>query len=316
MTSQNFNFWLHKIRKELTAAVKHTVSDGILFSGGLDSAILASLKPEIMAVSVSLLPDSEDFAFAKIMADHFQLNHHAVEVSQEEAIEVIPEVIKILKSFDPAIPNDLAVFFGLRHAKMSNILHVMTGDGSDELFAGYSYMQAINDLDAYLKRINLSPTFNSNRIGSYMGIQILQPYLWENFKEIALNTPLQFKIRMRNGKKIGKWILRKAFEDLLPPAITWQNKRPLEVGSGMTRLRNIIGSQISDQTYQKIKKETGIHFYGKDHLYYYNIFREVVGEVPSPTGYEVPCPSCGAGLKPEAYHCYTCGYVITGPEMH
>jgi asparagine synthase (glutamine-hydrolysing) len=314
MTNPNPDRWVQNIRKALTSSLQSLSVDGILFSGGLDSAILAALKPGISAFSVSLLPESEDSFYAGIMKNHFQLNHHQVDITPDEAIWAIGEVIGILKSFDPAIPNDLAVFFGLSYAKKSGCLRVMTGDGSDELFAGYSYMKTIRNLGAYLDQINREPVFNSNRIGSHLGIKIIQPYLTEKFKELALKIPVNLKIKKSGADTIGKWILRKAFEDLLPPEITWQSKRPLEMGSGMTRLRYIIGSRVSDREYLEAKKETGIHFYGKDHLYYYNIYRKVVGDIPSPGISESPCPSCGAGVPPEKCHCYVCGYVLPSPN--
>lgn len=314
MTDPHADRWVQSIRETLTSSLQSLRVDGILFSGGLDSAILAALKPGIRAFSVSLLPESEDSFYAGIMKNHFQLNHHQVDITPDEAIGAIGEVIGMLKSFDPAIPNDLAVFFGLKVAKKTGCVQVMTGDGSDELFAGYSYMKTIRNLGAYLDQINRKPVFNSNRIGSHLGIKIIQPYLTEKFKELALKIPVNLKIKKNGTGTIGKWILRKAFEDLLPREITWQSKRPLETGSGMTRLRNIIGSRISDREYQEAKKKTGIHFYGKDHLYYYNIYRETVGDIPSPGSSENPCPSCGAGILPEKFHCYVCGYVLYSPD--
>lgn len=294
------------LRYLLQTAVEHRFYNGLLFSGGLDTSILAYLNRKIVAITVTLESTSDDIPYAMFLTKYLNLKHYHRKVEIDEAIESIPEVIKILKSFDPALPNDLVVYFGLAYAKDLGLETIATGDGSDELFGGYSFMQKLDDLESYIRRISKKMSFSSNDIGEFFGIKIIQPFIEKNCLDYALTLPPDLKIRKDKGELWGKWILRQAFEDLLPKEIVWQKKRPLEFGSGMTRLRQIISSKISDEEFKE--NTFPIQFMNKEHYYYYKIFREVIGEIPQPANGETNCPGCRAGIKQDSFHCGICGY--------
>lgn len=296
------------LREKLIRAVGGIGSSGLLFSGGLDSSILALLKRDAVAITVSLESDGEDILYADFLSRHLGLIHYQRIVSIDEVLLSIPEVIKILKSFDPAIPNDLVIYFSLKTAKERGMSQVATGDGADELFGGYDYMKGIKDLDGYIHRISDSMEFSSNRIGATLGINVIQPYLDKEFLEFSLKIPVELKIRREGGEVWGKWILRRAFEGLLPPETVWQEKRPMEQGSGMTRLREVISDLVSDEEFERGKRESEVRFLNKEHYYYYRIYREVVGAIPEPQGNEKVCPGCGAGIEVERFHCRICGW--------
>ena len=298
-----------EIRTRLKHAVDEAGADGLLLSGGLDSSILASLNSHVSAFTVTLEPHGEDEEYAKILTRTIHVKYHHRMIGIEEALHSIPTVIGILKSFDPAIPNDIATYFGLKLAKEKGVKSVMTGDGSDELFAGYSFMLDLPDLEAYIQGLSGKMSFSSSILGRKMGIQIKQPYLSGEMIELASKIPRDLKIRTEGKKKCGKWILRKAFEDFLPPSIIWQNKRPLEYGSGTTRLRRIISEKISDEEFEEKSRAYSVRFMSKEHLFYYQIYREVIGEIPAPEEGQAPCVGCGAGIQKEAKHCRTCGTI-------
>jgi asparagine synthase (glutamine-hydrolysing) len=315
---------IKNLKNILSDTVRRSFYKGLLFSGGLDTSILASLNSEIVAITVSLESEGEDIHYSKSLAKFLNIKHIFRRVKVDEAIEKIPEVIKILKSFDPAIPNDLVVYFGLESAKKLGLDEVATGDGSDELFGGYSFMKDIDGLESYIQRISRNMSFSSNNIGKFFRIKIIQPFIDREIIDFALQIPIDLKIRRYTpspsplpqgerikvrGKVCGKWILRKAFEDVLPPEIIWQDKRPLEYGSGMTKLREIISSKISDDEFEEKKKLYPINFLNKEHLYYYEIYRKEIGEIPKPKDTQKECPGCGAGMKRTAFHCQICGYI-------
>lgn len=295
------------LRKILSDTIKRDSYRGLLFSGGLDTSILAVVKPKVTGITVSLESIAEDIYYSKSVARFLNIEHFHRKVDIDEAIEAIPEVIKILESFDPAIPNDLVVYFGLKLAKELGIDKIATGDGSDELFGGYSFMRDIDDLENYIQRISEKMNFSSNELGEFFSIKIIQPFIDRNIVDFALQVPTNLKIREYNGNVWGKWILRKAFEDVLPEDIIWQQKRPLEYGSGMRKLRQIISDKVSDEEFRE--NLFSVKFINKEHFYYYKIYREVIGEVPKPKDVEECCPGCGAGMSTDAFHCKVCGYV-------
>jgi len=134
-----------KLHSLLEEAVLRNLSEGILLSGGLDTSILAyiasnytRLKAFTVAFDAAPAPDVE---YAKLMAKSLNLDHTIHLFDENELLDSIPIVIKILKSFDPMeIRNSASIFIALKLAKEKGIKSVMTGDGSDELFAGYSFL--------------------------------------------------------------------------------------------------------------------------------------------------------------------------------
>lgn len=298
---------IQQLKQKLIKAARAKEADGLLFSGGLDSSILAGINTNLKAITVNLKSYGRDIKHAAIAADFLDMEHHYKSVDVDEVIDAMPKVIKILKTFDLALPNDAAVYFGLRRAIELGLNKVMTGDGADEFFGGYSFMRKTVDLNGYIRMMSPSFQFNSLLIGRFLGIEIVQPFLDERVKSLALKIGANLKIREVGGKICGKWILRKAFEDMLPPEIIWQNKRPLECGSGMTRIRKSISGMISDDEFKEARKKTAVKFINKEHYYYYKIYKKVVGEIPKPSIGEKECFGCGAGMRTGAFHCKICG---------
>lgn len=263
------------LRYLLREAVRRQPYDGLLFSGGLDTAVIAALNPKVTAVTVSLEGNAEDVYYSDLLAKKLGFKHVHRVVNIDEAISTIPEVIKILESFDLALPNDLAVYFGIKKAKELGITAITTGDASDELFGGYSFMQEMDNLEDYIRRISKTMKYSSNKICKFFGLRIAQPFADKNVIDFALALPREMKIRRENDKIWGKWILRKAFEDILTEEVAWQSKRPIEFGSGMTRLRDIISTKISDEEFEKKRKIYPVKFINKEHLYYYEVYRKI-----------------------------------------
>lgn len=298
-----------ELKERFAAAVERHRAEGILFSGGLDSALVAAYSRDSKAISVGLESYGDDRYYAEKVAKFLKLDHFHNVVKIDEAIAVIPVVIKILKSFDPAIPNDVTAYLGLTCAKDMGIGSMMTGDGSDEIFAGYDFMLRKTNLDKYMTRLCSIMQFSSNKMGEVLQIDIKQPFLDRDFLDFSRGIDLNLKIRKEDGKTWGKWILRKAFEDVLPKEILWQTKRPLECGSGMTMLRKVVESKVADEEFEKGKKRFPIRFWNKEHYYYYLIYRDVVGEIPAPKEGEKTCEYCGAGMDSSGFHCRVCGGV-------
>ena len=305
-----------QLRHRLKEAADRNKADGILLSGGLDTSILAFIARPRIAFTVAL-KDSQapDLSYAEGVSNSLSIELKTKEFTVGEAIKALPEVIRILKTFDLALPNDLSIYFALRLARESNVSSVITGNGSDELFAGYSYMASLppGDLKRYIKRLSGNWHFSANDLGKALGIEVKQPFLDEDFVRFALDISPELKVK----EGIGKYILRKSFENLLPPEIVWRRKEPIEYGSGSTKLHKVINNMVSDEDFESVKNKANVKFMNKEHCFYYRIYREVVGEIPQASLHPSPvngegwsevesCPCCGTSMG--EWHCRVCGF--------
>ena len=294
-----------QIRNKLKEAVERNKADGILLSGGLDTSILAFIARPSVGFTVALKDTpASDLVYSEKISKLTGIKHKKMEFTSEEALATLPEVIRMLKTFDLALPNDLAIYLALKLAREDKISSVMTGDGSDELLAGYSYMAGLppEDLERYIRRLSGNWHFSSGYLGRALGVEVKQPFLDEDFVRFALEISPGFKVK----EGVGKYILRKSFEDLIPEDIVWRRKEPIEYGSGFTRLHEIINSMVTDDELQSVAKEVDIKFINREHFFYWRIYNEVVGEIAKAESDEISCPCCRAAMG--IYHCRTCGF--------
>ena len=307
-----------KLRELVERIAQRNLAEGILLSGGLDTSILAAvaskyirLKAFTCAFQGTTAPDVEH---ATLVADRLRISHYIHYFDDEELYEAARFVIKTLRVFDPMeVRNSSTIYIGLKLAKDNGVKSIMTGDALDELMAGYPWLFKYEDkcLEVELRKIWKSMTFSSIPIGKAVGVDVKTPYLDPEFMEFAMKLDLGYKIREENGQKWGKWIMRKAFEDILPGKIVWRRKDPIEVGSGTTILPNYFKSKISDEEFEskrlKYLKEDGVTLRDKEQLFYYEIYRAEVGVPGSKKPSGKKCPQCNSGIPENTNFCRTCG---------
>ncbi|MEM3518000.1 MAG: asparagine synthase C-terminal domain-containing protein [Nitrososphaerales archaeon] len=307
-----------KIRSLLKEAVLRNLSEGILLSGGLDTSILAYLASDInklraitVAFNATLAPDVE---YAKLITKTLNLDHIVHLFDKNELFNSIPMVIKTLKSFDPMeIRNSVSIFIALKLAKEKGIKSVMTGDGSDELFAGYSFLFELNkeQLDDKLSKIWESMSFSSIPLSKALNIDVKIPFLDQELKSYAMNLDSKYKIKKEGHKTWGKWILRKAFDDILPKAIVWREKAPIEYGSGTNVLTSLLEKMVNDFEFEEKRKryveEDNVVIRSKEQLWYYEIYRSIIGIPKKARHNGKNCPFCHSDVNEYANYCRVCG---------
>jgi asparagine synthase (glutamine-hydrolysing) len=307
---------IRKLRAALDSAVERNAAEAVLLSGGLDTSIIASLAAKhgsLRSYTVALeAAPSPDIEYANLMAKHLLLNHKLHIFGMEELMENLPEVVKTLRVFDPMeIRNSAAVYIGMKEAKKDGVSTFLTGDACDELFAGYSYLFNLgpSELRASLMRLWSVMSFSAIPMAESLGMVAKIPFLDPEVKQIASQVDPSFLVVEQEGQKWGKWIVRKAFEDLLPNQITWRIKTPIEYGCGTTTLPQIFDKKIPDEEFSEkqrhIKATDNVTIRDKEHLAYYEIFHRVFGTRPKTTGR--PCPGCQYEVREDATFCRTCG---------
>lgn len=242
---------IRRVRETVEAAVeKRLLSDvplGAFLSGGLDSSIIAAVAkkymPTLHTFSVGI-EGSRDLEAARRVANHIGSTHHEYIYTAAEVVEKLPEIIYHLESFDQdLVRSAIPTWFCARMAA-DKVKVILTGEGADELFAGYTYHKGITDHDALHSELRRSITQLHNinlqrvdRMTMRHAIEARVPFLDTKVIEMAQTVPPELKLPTDdNGQRIEKWILRKAFEDLLPADIVWRNKEQFDEGSGMVDL--------------------------------------------------------------------------------
>ena len=132
---------------------------------------------------------------------------------------------------------------------------VFTGDGLDELF-GYPWQFHLTQEEFSRKQEEMwaEMGFSSIPMAESVGMTIKAPYLDPLFMEWAKKLPIKVKINITDGVKYSKWLLRKAYEDIIPRDVVWRPKAPLEQGTGTEILRTYFNDMIPDQEFEEKKK--------------------------------------------------------------
>ena len=288
----------------------------IAFSGGLDSSILGQIKKEQGLNAITIITKDflgTDLEYSQIMGKHIGVHLELRYVNINEILDAVKGTIKILKNFnDIEIRNSIVSYLYLNTLKEKNVKKVITGDGADEIFAGYNFLIKKNhaELRTELRRMKEIMHFTSQKIASELGISVQMPYINENVIKLAETLPIEHLVNQKNGVKFGKWVLRKAFENDLPPSVIWREKTPMQDGSGTTGLTKMFDSVITDDVYQektkKIKSKDGVTIRTKESLHYYELYRENF-KVPEYDGNKNICPDCNAELITNSRFCRMCG---------
>ena len=153
--------------------------------------------------------------------------------------------------------------------------------------------------------------FPSKKLGKSLGIEIQTPFLEDEFSEFAKNIPAKLKVKEENGKRFGKWILRKAYEEKIPKSIAWREKSPMQDGAGTVGLTNMFNAIIQDDSFEKAKKEINksddVIIRTKESLHYYKLFKNYFKAPSELHDSSNVCPFCKYSVKENSKFCRMCG---------
>jgi asparagine synthase (glutamine-hydrolysing) len=307
-----------ELTKLLTESVKRNHSDALLLSGGLDSSILASILHPEYSIVVGFGGSAPDLSYARQVAERYCKHHVEIVFEQSKMAELVEEVIQIFKTFDPIeIRNSAVALAGLEWAKSDGYSSIMTGDGSDELFAGYNYLSRyytdMQQFDSELRRLWQMMHFSSRKLGEHVRIEVKSPFLDDKFVSFAKLVSANDKVGEHEGKKWGKFILRKCFEPALG-SLVWRPKLAQEQGAATDRYQKYIEEMIDNLTFENKKRiaeeQESVRIRSKEHLHYYAIFRSYFPPPKEEQGDDIcrsRCSECRGCIPSEARFCRKCG---------
>lgn len=290
-------------------------SNTIALSGGLDSTIISYFLKERNPNTVAIIAKdfvASDLTYCQRVSKEFGIPLTINQVSTADILSAIEETIKILKNFnDIEIRNNVVMYLAIKWAKEQNSSGIITGDGADELFAGYSFLvnKPEEELEKEIQRVCTVMHFPTQKIGKALGIDVESPFLDEKIIEFAKTISSGLKVRNEGEKRHGKWILRKTFEKNVPMQIAWREKSPMQEGSGTAGLTNLFDSVINDKLFlekkKKIEEIDGIIIRTKESMHYYEIYKKVHG-IPAKKQDVSSCPYCNFNVENSKF-CRMCG---------
>ncbi len=294
-----------KIKDALEAAVRRQLmSDvpyGVLLSGGLDSSVTSAIAkkyaqkriesddtkdawwPQLHSFSVGL-EGSPDLAAAQKVADHIGTVHHEIKFTIQEGLDAIKDVVYNLETYDiTTIRASTPMYLMARVIKSMGIKMVLSGEGADELFGGYLYFHKAPNAQEFheetvrkLSKLHMYDCLRANKSLAAWGIEGRVPFLDKEFMDVAMSIKPQDK--MINGERMEKWVVRKAFEDMLPESVAWRQKEQFSDGVGYSwidTLKEVVEKAVSDEQLANAKFRFPIQTpTSKEEFYYRSIFEE------------------------------------------
>jgi len=311
---------LPEIRALVNKVVHKNMADGFLFSAGTDTTIIAyeavKYKAKIPCLTMAFKHGNpKDTEYVKKMVTFLKLNHETHVFDRDEALSNAPKVVEATKKFDPMeIRNSIPVYIGLTLLKKKGAKTVFTGDALDELF-GYPWQFHLPEAEfqQMQEKMWAEMKFSSIPMAKSLGMSSKAPYMDPLFMEWAKKLPIKLKINMHEGEKYSKWILRKAYENVIPTDVIWRPKAPLEEGTGTAIFKTFFDKEFTDKEFAEKKKaildKDDVKIRDKEQLLYYEFFRKRFGK-PSevyPDNGGTQCPYCKSYVKTRIHFCKVCG---------
>jgi asparagine synthase (glutamine-hydrolysing) len=298
-----------EVKEALEAAVhRQLMSDvpyGVLLSGGLDSSVVSAIAkkyaqkriesgdkkeawyPQLHSFAVGL-EGSPDLAAARKVADFIETIHHEIKFTIQEGLDAIKDVIYNIETYDiTTIRSSTPMYLMARVIKSMGIKMVLSGEGADEIFGGYLYFHKAPNAREFheetvrkLDKLHMYDCLRANKSLAAWGIEGRVPFLDKEFMDVAMRINPQDK--MINGERMEKWVVRKAFEDMIPQSVAWRQKEQFSDGVGYSwidTLKELVEKEVTDEHMVNAKFRYPIQTpINKEEYYYRSIFE---GHFPS-----------------------------------
>ncbi|QBF27953.1 N-acetylglutaminylglutamine amidotransferase [Pseudomonas tructae] len=142
---------LDSTRQAVAIRQRAAVDVGVLLSGGVDSSLLVGLLREggvddLSTFSIGFEDGGgergDEFQYSDLIARHYGTRHHQLRIDEREIIEQLPAAFQAMS--EPMVSHDCIAFYLLSREVAKHCKVVQSGQGADELFAGYHWYQQVD----------------------------------------------------------------------------------------------------------------------------------------------------------------------------
>ena len=256
MTPKNLTAVIEEFKHLFADAIRDTSPSsavvGVLFSGGLDSSILASMltniHPSVFHLFVTGTESSVDIDRARVIADSLKLPLIIRQFTLDDVKEILSDVLSLVTVVDVLhVELALPLYLITRCAQQFDVTVLYSGQGADELFGGYAkherrFVQSgetavLLEMKRDLQKLREVTLPCQQAIVHHFGIEYLTPFLNDLVVQFALDLPLGSKLISTPDGVIRKHFLRLYAENLgLPTEVVNAPKRAMQYSSGIHRI--------------------------------------------------------------------------------
>lgn len=235
---------------------------GIIFSGGIDSVLIAHIVAEFglpfTCYSAGRAGNSEDLRWAETVAERYGFPLQSKGLSVEEIERIIPDVIHSIEDHSQnQVEVAIPIYASVRMAQAAGERVLLTGQGADEIFGGYPWYARIVDREGYDRFLSRSweDTFllykecleREDKITMAHGIELRVPFLDPEVIRVAFSIAPELKIRP-DGDTVLKRIHREYALALgVPEEVAFRPKKAAQHGANIqTALQEIAATRGPD----------------------------------------------------------------------
>ena len=211
--SRSFYDWREQVHDSLRTAVKRRmVSDvpvGVLLSGGVDSSVVVALLAELGHDKIETFSigfearggeEGDEFRYSDIIASKFDTTHHKIRIEERRMLDALPGAIRAMS--EPMVSHDCVAFYLLSEEVRKHVTVVQSGQGADEIFAGYHWypkVDASNDpVDDYARAFfdRDHATYLSHVSPDYAGADSARAFVEEHFAMLGADDAVDKALRL------------------------------------------------------------------------------------------------------------------------
>ena len=247
----NFQDCARRLKAHLSQAVRKRVQTrlpiAVFLSGGIDSgAILYEAvrhHDNVTAFTIGL-DEAPDVLGAKALCETLNVPLVHVTTSEEQLLELVPEVISTIESFEPNHIRGGALSWLLaREVQKQGFRIALCGEGADELFGGYDEFvlrlespggreQLPALFDTFIHQLHRTQLQRVDRTSMRFTIETRVPFLDRRILDFVAALPMDYRLRHSADGVVTKAILRQAYRGILPDETVERQKIVLSLGAG------------------------------------------------------------------------------------